>query len=89
MLDLTSTGTTMGRKDTLRPLASTNGSGASLVNCLGPVTPTSVECNFAFNYSIGGVAQQGVVSGGAYETWTPPGLSSRICDNPHHPAPRP
>ena len=69
-------------------IASTSGSGATLNNCGGAVTPTTQACDFVFAYSIGGVPQQGVVPGGVYDTWTPPGVSGRICDaNPPNSAP--
>jgi hypothetical protein len=48
--------------DTATFISSVNSSGATLATCIG-------VCNFAFAYSIGGVAQTPVVSGGAYETW--------------------
>jgi hypothetical protein len=45
--------------------------GATLANCLGAaVTPSILQCNFAFSYSIGGVPQAPVVSGAVYDTWT-------------------
>ncbi len=59
-----------------------NGNGANITNCTGPVTPMTQSCNFAFSYSIGGTPQQGVTSGGVYQTWTPPGIGGRICDYP-------
>jgi len=65
-------------------IESVSGTGATLNNCSGPppLTSSSTSCDFAFSYDIGGVAQTAVASGGAYETWTPPGAGGRICDNP-------
>jgi hypothetical protein len=54
--------------------------GVSLNNCVGgPITSTTSGCDFAFAYSIGGVSQTGVVSGGSYETWPSSG-TGRLCD---------
>ena len=69
-------------------IASTSSSGATLNNCGGPVTASTVTCDFAFAYSVGGVAQPGAPAGGVYQTWTPPGSAGRICDtNPANSAP--
>jgi hypothetical protein len=46
-------------------IASINPSGATLNTCVG-------VCNFPIAYSVGGVAQAAVTSGGTYNTWIPP-----------------
>jgi hypothetical protein len=62
-------------------IQSVSGTGATLNNC-GPVTPSGSSCDFAFSYSIGGVAQTPVVPGGVYSAWT------GTCDtNPPNSAP--
>ncbi len=55
----------------------TSGSGGTLSNCtMGPTSAMSRACDFVFAYSIGGVPQTPVTSGGVYETYptlpTPP-----------------
>lgn len=61
--------------DTATFIASVSGSGGTLNTCAG-------ICNFAFAYSIGGVAQTPVVSGGVYQTWTLPVGIGRGCSTP-------
>jgi hypothetical protein len=68
-------------------IASVNAGGATLNNCGGAVNAGTTSCDFAFTYSIGGVAQTPVTPGGVYETYptlpTPP-----FCDeNPPNSAP--
>ena len=57
-------------------IGATSGSGATLINCNPPTNASSTACDFVFAYSIGGVAQTAVASGGVYETYptspTPP-----------------
>lgn len=51
-------------------IATVSGSGASLEDCDGPLNVTPRQCNFPISYSIGGVPQIGVSSGGSYYEWT-------------------
>jgi IPT/TIG domain/IPTL-CTERM motif len=61
-------------------------SGASLNNCTyGAVTAMSSACDFVFAYSIGGIPQTAVISGGVYETYptlpTPPACNENPMDS--------
>src|SRR5579871_1609756 len=68
-------------------IAATSGSGATLNNCGGPVSPSTSACDFVFAYSIGGVAQTPVTPGGVYETY-PTSPAPAQCDvNPSDSAP--
>jgi hypothetical protein len=51
-------------------IATVSGTGATLDNCaIGPVSSSTSACDFPFSYSIGGVPQTPVLSGGVYDTW--------------------
>ena len=69
-------------------IANTSGSGATLDNCaVGLLTATSSACDFVFAYSIGGVAQTPVVSGGTYETYPTLPAAPQCNVNPGQSAP--
>ena len=61
-------------------IATASGSGGTLNTCSG-------ACNFAFAYSIGGIAQTPVAPDGNYQTWTLPVGSGRGCDVPGNTSP--
>lgn len=61
-------------------IATVSGSGGTLNTC-------AAICNFAFTYSIGGVAQTPVAPDGNYQTWTLPPGSGRGCDVPQNTSP--
>lgn len=59
-----------------------NASGAPLVLCLGgSVTPSLNACNFVLSYTIGGVAQPAVDTGGIYDTWPNSSGNGQFCDS--------
>jgi hypothetical protein len=68
-------------------VAATSGSGGTLNNCGVPLTPSTSACDFVFAYSIGGVAQTPVTSGGVYETYPTSPAPPQCNTNPSMSAP--
>jgi hypothetical protein len=59
-----------------------NASGAPLTLCLGgSVTPSLHACNFVISYTIGGVAQPALNTGGIYDTWPNSSGSGVFCNS--------
>jgi hypothetical protein len=68
-------------------IAATTGSGATLNNCGGVVSPSTSACDFVFAYSIGGTPQTAVTPGGVYETYPTSPTPPRCDENPPNSAP--